>query len=309
MHAHGGASSRSVGGDFPHVEGVEHRFVEVGAADGPLRLHLAEAGNGDPVLLLHGWPQHWFVWRKLVPLLAPRLRLLMPDLRGFGWSEAPGRGYDPGTFTADAVALLDALEIERADLIGHDWGGFSALLAGIDHPGRFPRVLALNTPVPWARPSLQLLGQVPRLWYVGLMASPGLGPWVLRSQVERVARALRSDLVHGDAITLQEARVFADRLRSPDRSRATQLLYRSYLRSLDPREARAYDDRRMAIPTRLLFGLRDRFIDPALAHGGEQRGVELEYVPDSGHFIADEKPELVAERARELFDRPLAPAG
>jgi pimeloyl-ACP methyl ester carboxylesterase len=98
----------------PHVEGVEHRYLDVAAGDGPLRVHLAEAGEGEPLLLIHGWPQHWYEWRKLVPLVSGRRRMLIPDLRGFGWTATPGRGYDPETFAADAVALLDALELDRS---------------------------------------------------------------------------------------------------------------------------------------------------------------------------------------------------
>jgi pimeloyl-ACP methyl ester carboxylesterase len=65
---------------LPDVAGVSHRFVTVG----DLTLHVAEAGTGPPLLLVHGWPQHWFCWRRLVPLLAEDFRLIMPDLRGFG---------------------------------------------------------------------------------------------------------------------------------------------------------------------------------------------------------------------------------
>ena len=70
---------------LPNVPGVAHHYVEV---DG-VRLHYAEAGSGDPLVLLHGWPQHWWMWRHVVPLLAPHARLVMIDLRGFGWSDAP----------------------------------------------------------------------------------------------------------------------------------------------------------------------------------------------------------------------------
>ena len=75
------------------------------------------------MLLLHGWPQHAWCWRHVIPLLADDHRLIAPDLRGFGWSDCPAGGYDPATFAADAVALLDALGVERAHVIGHDWGG------------------------------------------------------------------------------------------------------------------------------------------------------------------------------------------
>src|SRR5215210_3982994 len=77
---------------FPHVDGVRHDFVPARG----LRMHLAEAGpaDGEPVLLLHGWPQHWYLWRGVVPLRSDQYRLVMPDLRGTGWTEAPSDGYD-----------------------------------------------------------------------------------------------------------------------------------------------------------------------------------------------------------------------
>ena len=123
----------------PDVPGARHRTVTIATADaGPLDLHVLEAGDAGapPVLLLHGWPQHAWCWRHVIPLLAGDYRLIAPDLRGFGWSDCPAGGYDPVTFAADAVALLDALEIERADVIGHDWGGSAAFALALTAPER-----------------------------------------------------------------------------------------------------------------------------------------------------------------------------
>ncbi len=134
--------------EIPQVEGVEHRFVD---ANG-IRIHVAEAGPSDsakpPILLLHGWPQHWYMWRRVIAGLRSRHRLLAPDLRGFGWTEAPGHGYDGETFAADQVALLDALEIERAFVVGHDWGGWTAMLLGILHPDRVERMVPATRRTP-----------------------------------------------------------------------------------------------------------------------------------------------------------------
>ena len=77
---------------FPEVDGVRHRFVKVNG----LNLHLAEAGSGEPLLMLHGWPQHWYMWRYQIPSLAQQYHVLCPDLRGFGWSDAPAIGYIEG---------------------------------------------------------------------------------------------------------------------------------------------------------------------------------------------------------------------
>lgn len=88
-------------------------------------MHVALAGpdDGPPLLLVHGWPQHWWEWRHVIPALAERFRVIAPDLRGFGWSEVPAGGYEKEQLASDMLALLDTLGIERVSWIGHDWGG------------------------------------------------------------------------------------------------------------------------------------------------------------------------------------------
>src|SRR4051812_3665843 len=82
---------------MPHVAGVEHSFHEV---DG-VRLQVAQAGDGPPLVLLHGWPQHWWSWRHLIGPLAERYRVICPDIRGMGWSDATRTGYDLPRLTRD----------------------------------------------------------------------------------------------------------------------------------------------------------------------------------------------------------------
>ena len=280
---------------LPPVEGVEHRDVQLPG----VRLHVAEAGAGDPVLLLHGWPQHWWEWRRVIPLLAGEFRLIAPDNRGFGWSEAPGSGYEPAVFARDAVALLDALGLERVHVIGHDWGGFSSLLLALDHTERVRSVLAVSTPHPWIPRTPRATLEVWRLWYVLVMAS-GAGQRVLRSN--RFER--RMDVGAKGVFTAEEKAVYAQVLREPARARATQELYRSYLRT-----ARAslggnpYAGRRLEVPTRLLLGTRDTAIPAPWASGIEAHGddVAFEAVPGGTHWLPESHPELVAQRARELF--------
>ncbi|HYJ20397.1 MAG TPA: alpha/beta fold hydrolase, partial [Solirubrobacterales bacterium] len=111
--------------ELPPVDGVSHRTVRARGLD----FHVAEAGSGDDVVLcLHGWPQHWYEWRHLMPALADRHRVLALDLRGFGWSEAPPKGYEKENLASDVLAVLDQLGIERVKLVGHDWGGWVGFL-------------------------------------------------------------------------------------------------------------------------------------------------------------------------------------
>ena len=291
----------------PSVPGVTHRFVE---ANG-VRLHVAEAGEGEPLVMLHGWPQHWYCWAPVIPALAESHRVICPDLRGFGWSEAPGHGYDTETFARDTIALLDALEIERCCLVGHDWGGFVVFLLALRHPERFRRMIAINTLHPWpvagngdggGRPPLRtVLDGAWRTWYVAMAASPVVGAALARNR-RVIAGVLRGDNVHEEAFTDADVEWFASRLRSPERAHASQSLYRHYLRRAVA-TLREPETRRLTVPTRMLFGARDLAISKRLLRGFEARAddMELEFVADSGHFLPAERPDLVIDRARAFF--------
>jgi pimeloyl-ACP methyl ester carboxylesterase len=290
------ASSGASLAGLPALPGVRHAVVEVAAADGPLQVHVAEAGDGDPLLLLHGWPQHWYGWRHALAGLADRYRLVAPDLRGFGWSEAPGHGYDPLTFAGDALALLDALGLDRVRLAGHDWGGFTAFMLGMAHPERFERIVVFDAPHPWAPPSPRLLASMWRTWYVATIASP-LGPRIVADPrfVPWFIRLGGRDSVFTDA----DAEVYARRIAEPARALASSLLYRSYARSaVDLFVHRRYGSARLEAPTLLVFGEDDFYIPTAYLAGWERHAprMELELVPGCGHFLPEERPEVALDR-------------
>src|SRR4051794_7904395 len=90
--------------ELPHVDGVEHHYATVNG----IKLHYAEAGSGDPVVLEHGWPQHWWMWRDFIGPLAERFRVIVPDLRGHGWSDKPDDGYPKASLLANGPPRLDS---------------------------------------------------------------------------------------------------------------------------------------------------------------------------------------------------------
>src|ERR1700749_5147178 len=98
---------------------MEHLTVRANNAD----FHVARAGKGPPLLLLHGWPEFWLTWEPVMTRLASRFTLIVPDLRGFGDSDKPAGAYGPDQPAGDMVALLVALGIEKACGVGHDVGG------------------------------------------------------------------------------------------------------------------------------------------------------------------------------------------
>jgi pimeloyl-ACP methyl ester carboxylesterase len=263
-------------------------------------MHVAEAGDpeGEPIVLLHGWPQHWYLWRDVIPLLAPHARVVCPDLRGFGWTDAPASGYDRETMARDVLGLLDALGLTTVRLAGHDWGGWIGFLLCLHHPGRVSRFVALNIVPPWPSRQPRALLDVWRLAYQVPLALPQLGRVAVELGAARLAMRAASD-AFGDA----ELDAFTDRLRG-DRARASELLYRTFLlREAIPVGAGRYARRPLRVPTLLLAGERDLAIPTHLVreHAARVDALDLELVPDAGHFIVDERPELVADRLLRFF--------
>jgi pimeloyl-ACP methyl ester carboxylesterase len=286
----------TAGASFPQVAGVEHLFIDAGR----LRMHLTEAGQGKPIVMLHGWPQHWYVWRRVIPLLAPHARILCPDLRGFGWTDAPNGGYDRETMAQDVLALLDELGLESVDLVGHDWGGWIGFLLCLHHPHRIRRFVALGILPPWPSREPRNLLEVWRMAYQIPLALPHVGRRAVAHGAAR--RALR---IGSDAFSEREIEVFTDRLKG-DRARASELLYRTFLlREAVPVFAGRYAGIPFEVPTLLLLGERDGVVPTRVArqYAARASALELHLVPEAGHFIVDEEPELVTDRTLRFFAR------
>ena len=277
---------------MPEVEGVEHSHHDLATG---VRIHLASAGPPDapPVLCLHGWPQHWWVWRDVVARLGD-LRVLAPDMRGFGWSGVPADDdYRKERIAEDAIALLDALDIDRARLVGHDWGGWAAMLAALRAPDRFSSLLALSIASPWV-PTVTGLRNLWRLSYIPPIAAPVVGKRLMREGafVRRVLEVGRRD---GRPWSADELATYVDVLRERQGADASSKLYRDFVVREAPKNLLGgFRGRRFAIPARLLHGRRDP-LGRELVQGFKG---EVEIVDGAGHFLPEEKPALVAERIR-----------
>lgn len=284
---------------MPQLQGVEHHVVDVRGA----RMHVADSGgDGPPVVLLHGWPQHWWTWRGVIELLREDFRVLAIDLRGFGWSDATPRGYRKEELAEDVVGVLDALDLQSVYLAGHDWGGVVGFIVCVQHPDRVRRYVPMSTGHIWPRGGLGILAALPGFAYQGLLASPGIGhrigasPRVLRTISNAIST--RSDLVMADVER------FAPRFAEPQRARAAQQVYRTFLLHDYPSWVRGrFADQRLTTPTLWLNGegdpvLKRRSVEEVSAHADD---VGFTYLPDCGHFAPQERPDLVADALRAFF--------
>jgi pimeloyl-ACP methyl ester carboxylesterase len=258
--------------------------------------HVAEAGpaDGPAVVLLHGWPQHWYEWRDcFTPLADAGLRVIAPDLRGFGWSERTRHGYRKGQLAADVLAVLDRLGVKEFRLAGHDWGGYVAFLLGLYHPDRVQRLLLVNTGHGFVKRDLKTLRAQAGFWYMPLIGTPGLGPALVRSGAISAAMARMSE-VEGvwDADTL---RWFMERT-DPH---TTQQVYGSFVMQEAPRALfGGHQGLRLKPPTLFLHGDADPAIRPDMIRGLEDHADDyrLELLPGLGHFCIEQAPEVVVPK-------------
>lgn len=299
---------------MPEVPGVaiEHRDVHARG----IRFHVAVAGPADaePLVLLHGWPEHWYAWRKLIGPLSERYRVYAPDLRGFGWSDAPRGDYLKTELAADVLALLDELELERVRLAGHDWGGFVGFLLCLDHSERISHYAAAGIPHPWVEPEPGAVATVRtagRLAYQFVIAAPGLGKVLVQRVPAFIRTLIRLGAADPDrAWSGDELEQFVAQWREPDRAAACVSLYRTFLtKELKPLAAGEYRERIMLTPTILFAGGHDRVVRPENLGGFERNApnMRLEVIDDSGHWLPEETPERLLGPMLELFDGPAAP--
>ncbi len=312
-HGDTGVPSGPEGADppFPPVDGVRHRYVQLPG----LRVHVAEAGAGEPLVLLHGFPQHWWGWRKVLPALAEHHHVVVPDLRGAGWTDAPPDGYTEEQLVADAVALLDALGLDRVHLVGLDNGAILGFRLCLAHPERVRRFVFLAAPHPYPALSGRLLARVLakawRLWPRFATTLPLLGPRLVSGGRQRLLRHLMlGDAPDPDVWSPEDLEIYLGRLRDPARARAAVALFRALaITSTNRAAAGAYRGTRLATPTLGLYGAvlddgdRDAAGHPALLHGYERYAddLALAHVPGSGYYLAEEQPEAVVRHLLDFF--------
>jgi pimeloyl-ACP methyl ester carboxylesterase len=281
------------------LDGVRHDFVGTSR----LRMHVAEAGDGDAVLLLHGWPQHWYAWRKVIPLLAGSHRVICPDLRGFGWTEAPRHGYKTADLVEDLVALLDALQLDEVFVVGHEVGGRLGFHLSLREPTRVRAHLAVNALHPyWS--VRRLAPQASRQWWTVLVETPLLGRTVLRRLPAFMRLLFQLGSPIPEARSASAVNEFIAALREPGRARAAERLQSEFAyREIIPTLLGKYRSTRLQVPTLMLNGTKDFALAPSELGGYERYAVDLrvELVTGGGHFLPEERPELVAETALRFF--------
>jgi pimeloyl-ACP methyl ester carboxylesterase len=273
---------------------AESRYVDVG----DVTLHTVVAGpeDGTPVLLLHGFPECWYGWhRQIEPLVDAGFRVLVPDQRGYNLSSKPGDvdAYGIDYLAGDVVGLLSALGHDEARVVGHDWGAAVAWWTALHHSDRLARLVAANVPHPtvFRRNLTRNPRQQLKSWYVLFFQLPSvperlarLNDWALPT------RALRDSARPGTFSSRDVAR-YRTAWSQPGAYAAMVNWYRAIVRERpEPRTTR------VDVPTRILWGAGDQFLEREMAAESLDfcDDGSLRYFEEATHWVQHEEPEAVA---------------
>jgi pimeloyl-ACP methyl ester carboxylesterase len=283
------------------IEGASVRRLFVGEVS----LEVTEAGpaSGRPVVLLHGFPECAHSWRHQIRALANAgYRVIAPDQRGYNHSDKPTplSAYRIDHLAGDVIGLLDALSLPRAHIVGHDWGGVVAWAVASLYPGRVERLVAMNGPHPRHARHVILTNprQLRRAYYMFVFQLPGIAERVML-RPGFIARAMRGSATQKSAIDDESIAIFTAALHQPGAPRAMLSWYRAAMRlrmpALPPVLAR----------TMVIWGDRDLALLPVLSHPPERyvRDLEIRHVPDAGHWVQQERPEVVNRHMLEFLAR------
>ncbi len=225
----------------------------------------------------------------------------MPDLPGFGWSEMPkDKNFRKETLAENILELIDILKLKRVGLIGHDWGGWIGFLMCQKEPARFTGYIALGIGYPFNKRSLSPL-QLWRFFYQLPIAIPFVGETLLRIWPQLTEWGIRQCAYYKTAWTQEDLHMFSSVLQNSEKALASSLLYRNFLID-ELQQLNNYKKRQYTFPTKLLIGNNDPIINPSLFQTMQiDKAVRIEIIKNCGHFIPEEKPEVVIERAKALF--------
>ena len=252
-----------------------------------VRIHYVTSGEGSPLLLLHGFPQYWRMWHKLIPILSQRFKVIAPDLKGYGDSDKPRGPYDVGTLSEEWGEFMNALDVDRFDIAGHDWGGILAWKMALDYPGRIRRLVILNAPF--------------RRWsfkpYVFFFWMPFLPELIMDRWNDAVVEEILQRASYSpEAFSAEDIKAYQEAFAGPETHRRALAYYRSLWRSY--RTARADWGKKIEVPTLVLWGVADPALPVENTFGLEAhvRDLRIHYIPFAGHWIAEEQPDIVNEK-------------
>lgn len=286
------------------LETWQHEYITTNG----INLHYVTQGEGELMLMLHGFPEFWYSWRHQIPEFAKDFKVVAVDLRGYNESDKPSQqsAYVMDQFIKDIEGVIKGLGYDRCVLVGHDWGGAIAWSFAYAHPDMVERLIVLNLPHPAKfaegfRTPQQLL----RSAYIFFFQLPLLPELLLQaSDYQPIETAFKGMAVNKSAFT--QADIEAYKNAAAKRGALTATL--NYYRNVWQQGLLSHNWGILEVPTLMIWGEDDTALGKELTYGTEAyvRDFQIKYISNCSHWVQQEQPQLVNQYMREFLAPLLA---
>jgi epoxide hydrolase 4 len=279
------------------IESCNHAYLSTHN----VKLHYVTQGEGDLMLLLHGFPEFWYAWRHQMMEFAPDHKVVAVDLRGYNESDKPKErdAYRLSILVEDIKGVIEGLGYDRCILVGHDWGGAIAWAFAQTYPECLERLIVLNMPHPAKfSQGLRTLPQLFTSWYIFLFQLPFFPEWILRrDNYRKLGEILTRTAIDLETFPPEVIEIYRQAAAKPGAITAMLNYYRNLFQGGLPQQN--WDV--IQTPTLMIWGENDIALCKELTVGTQAyvKDLQICYIPNCSHWVQEEQPQLVNQYMRE----------
>lgn len=290
------------------MSGLENSWQHEYITTNGVKLHYVTQGEGELMLMLHGFPEFWYSWRHQIPEFAQDFKVVALDLRGYNESDKPSKqsAYVMDEFIKDIEGVIKGLGYEKCILVGHDWGGAIAWSFAYAHPEMVERLIVLNMPHPakFAQ-GIRTPQQLLRSAYIFFFQLPLLPELLIQAaDYQPIETAFKGMAINKSAFTQADIEAYKDA--AAKRGALTATL--NYYRNVWQQGLLNHNWGVLDVPTLIIWGEADTALGKELTYGTEAyvRDFQIKYIPNCSHWVQQEQPQLVNQYMREFLAPLLA---
>jgi epoxide hydrolase 4 len=279
------------------MESDNHAYL----ATNGVKLHYVTQGEGDLMLMLHGFPEFWYSWRHQIMAFALDYKVVAVDLRGYNESDKPKErdAYRLSILVEDIKGVIEGLGYDRCILVGHDWGGAIAWAFAQTYPEHLERLIVLNMPHPAKfSQGLRTLPQLFRSWYIFSFQLPFIPEWILRrDNYKKLGEILTRTAINPETFPPEVVEIYRQAAAKPGAITAMLNYYRNLFQSSLSQQNWGV----IQTQTLMIWGENDIALDKELTVGTQAyvKDLQIRYIPNCSHWVHEEKPQLVNQYMRE----------
>ena len=285
------------------MSGITFEYAQIGA----VKLHYAIAGRGGEklVVLLHGFPEFWYSWRRQLAALSDEYTVVAPDMRGYNLSDKPDSiaEYHIDKLADDVCGLIGHLGYEKAAIVGHDWGAAVAWELAQNHPEYVSKLCALQIPPVSVWQKNQTFRQFAASWYMFFFQIPYLPEWLLsRNDFARLADGLQNSTAESGIFTDADISEYKKSWRETHKLNSPLNYYRANIRQR--MFSRTANPPKVVVPTLFIYGEKDAVVLPETVKGVSE-AIDAPFseirIPDAAHWVQQEAADIITDSLREFL--------